>query len=160
MSSQKDWKRLAAYATRRRAELGLTQIEVAQRGPLSLDRVQSIEGAKRSSYRLATLLALERALEWERGSVERVLAGGEPGVAAKASAQLAQPSTLTARATVEPSARADDLPDDPSELVRIARRFLDDSREHRRRSEELYSRAEEILRRLSGVDESANRDAS
>lgn len=79
MSSQRDWQRLAEYAARRRAELGLTQIEVAQRGPLSLDRVQAIEGAKSTRYRLATLVALERALEWSKGSVERILAGGEPG---------------------------------------------------------------------------------
>jgi transcriptional regulator with XRE-family HTH domain len=74
----RNWKLLAEYAARRRAELGLSQIEVAQRGPLSLDRVQSIEGAKRKSYRLGTLLALERALNWGAGSVEAILAGGEP----------------------------------------------------------------------------------
>lgn len=73
-----DWQRLAAMAARRRAQLDLTQIEVAQRGPLSLDRVQAIEGAKRSNYRLGTLLALERALEWKQGSVDAILAGGEP----------------------------------------------------------------------------------
>lgn len=74
----KDWRRLGELAAGRRAELGLTQIEVAQRGPLSLDRVQSIEGAKRTSYRLGTLVALERALEWASGSVDEILAGGEP----------------------------------------------------------------------------------
>src|SRR3954466_15674345 len=75
-----DWQRLAQYAMRRRAELGLTQVEVAQRGPLSLDRVQSLEGAKRDKYRLGTLLALERALEWEADSIEAILAGGVPTV--------------------------------------------------------------------------------
>ena len=74
----RNWKLLAEHAARRRAKLGLSQIEVAQRGPLSLDRVQSIEGAKRKSYRLGTLLALERALGWETGSVETILDGGEP----------------------------------------------------------------------------------
>jgi transcriptional regulator with XRE-family HTH domain len=76
-----DWQRLARLAVRRRAELGLTQAEVAQRGPLSLDRVQAIEGAKRTGYRLGTLLALERALEWGAGSVEAALGGGEPALA-------------------------------------------------------------------------------
>jgi hypothetical protein len=73
-----NWKLLAEHAARRRAELGLSQIEVAHRGPLSLDRVQSIEGAKSARYRLGTLLALERALDWAEGSVEAVLAGGDP----------------------------------------------------------------------------------
>lgn len=73
-----DWKRLAEYAARRRAELGLSQGEVAHRGPLSLDRVQNIEGAKRTRYRLATLLALERALQWRGGSIDAILSGGEP----------------------------------------------------------------------------------
>lgn len=75
-----NWKLLAERAVRRRAELGLSQVEVAQRGPLSLDRLQNIEGAKRTRYRLSTLLALERALDWASGSVEAVLAGGEPTV--------------------------------------------------------------------------------
>lgn len=73
-----NWQRLADFAVRRRAELGLTQVEVAQRGPLSLDRVQAIEGAKRNGYRLSTLVALERALDWGAGSVEAVLGSGEP----------------------------------------------------------------------------------
>ena len=74
----RNWKLLAEHAARRRAELGLSQIEVAQRGPLSLDRVQAIEGAKSTRYRLGTLLALERALAWGAGSVEAILAGGRP----------------------------------------------------------------------------------
>lgn len=74
----KDWRRLAERAARRRAELGLSQVEVAQRGPLSLDRVQAIEGAKSTRYRLGTLLALERALDWASASVDAILSGGEP----------------------------------------------------------------------------------
>jgi len=72
--------RLAEYVVRRRAELGLTQIQVAQRGPLSLDRVQAIEGAKRSGYRASTLFALERALTWKQGSAKQILTGGEPAI--------------------------------------------------------------------------------
>lgn len=93
MDSRKDWQRLAKYAARRRAELGLTQIEVAQRGPLSLDRVQAIEGGKSARYRLGTLVALERALGWTEGSVERILAGGEPNVAEGTSVRFAAPGS-------------------------------------------------------------------
>ena len=78
MATTDRWRRLADAATARRAQLSLTQIEVAQAGPLSLDRVQAIEGAKRSTYRPATLAALERALGWTYGSVQAILDGGEP----------------------------------------------------------------------------------
>jgi hypothetical protein len=74
-----DWARLAEYVVTRRAELGITQIQVAQRGQMSLDRVQSIEAVRRQGgYRANTLAALERALQWEYGSIKAILAGGEP----------------------------------------------------------------------------------
>lgn len=73
-----DWERLAELAVRRRAHLRLTQMQVAELGPLSLDRIQAIEGAKRGRYRVATLAALERALRWMPGSVDQILNGGEP----------------------------------------------------------------------------------
>lgn len=78
MATEESWQRLARAAVERRAQLGITQLDVAQRGPMSLDRVQAIEGAKRSSYRPATLAALERALGWTYGSVAAILDGGEP----------------------------------------------------------------------------------
>lgn len=73
-----DWRRLADYVVRRRAQLGLTQSQLAQAGPLSIDRVQSVEGAKRENYRISTLVALERALQWEPGSIDLILAGESP----------------------------------------------------------------------------------
>lgn len=73
-----NWQRLADAIVARRAELGLTQMQVATRGDFSLDRVQALEGAKRTSYRAGTLAALERALDWAPGSVERILQGGDP----------------------------------------------------------------------------------
>lgn len=72
------WRRLADQVARRRGVLGLTQVEVAQRGPMSLDRVQAMEGARGSKYRPGTIAAFERALEWEHGSIAAILAGGDP----------------------------------------------------------------------------------
>jgi len=123
----KDWRRLAEYAARRRAELGLSQIEVAHRGPLSLDRVQAIEGAKSTRYRLATLLALERALGWADGSVERILSGGEPGIAASGTARIGGRLKLRAKGTARPD-EADPLaglPEDPQERTRVLHERLD-----------------------------------
>lgn len=73
-----DWERLADRVITRREYLGKTQIEVAQDGGLSLDRVSAIELAKSTQYRSKTLRALERGLEWSPRSVDTVLAGGEP----------------------------------------------------------------------------------
>lgn len=122
-----NWKLLAEHAARRRAELGLSQIEVAQRGPLSLDRVQSIEGAKRTSYRLGTLLALERALGWKAGSVEAVLAGGDP----EPVATISDVRVTTTRAP------ADDEDDDPKmreamDLIARAQALLAEMQRERR----------------------------
>lgn len=72
------WRRVADAVIARRAHRGWTQIDVATKGAFSLDRVQTIEGAKRTRYRAGTIAALERALEWEHGSVEALLSGGEP----------------------------------------------------------------------------------
>lgn len=75
----KDWHRLADAVIRRRSELGrLTQAEIAHRSGVSLDRIQAIENVKSDRYRRGTLMALERALEWEAGSVDAILSGGEP----------------------------------------------------------------------------------
>lgn len=76
-----DWARLADAVESRRGELGISQAEVAARGPLSKDRVQALESGKERNYRRATLMALERALGWEYGSVQAVLTGGRPTLA-------------------------------------------------------------------------------
>lgn len=78
------WRLLAVAVVARRNELGLRQIDIPQRGGPSLDRVQAIEAGASGNYRPSTLSALETALFWEPGSVERVLAGGRPTVAVAA----------------------------------------------------------------------------
>lgn len=120
----KDWRRLADLAARRRAELRLTQADVAQRGPLSLDRVQAIEGAKKKSYRLSTLAALERALEWAPGSVDSILVGGEPltgPVVRVHHAELAIPSPSGGPPITDEDLERMKLP----ELVALAEALLD-----------------------------------
>jgi len=139
----------------RRLQLRMSWTRLAQEARISPQALRSI---RRGEYRPSRLTAqaLDDALAWERGSVERVLAGGEPEVAGEASTRLTQQTALTARATVEPPAPSDDLPDDLDELVKAARQFLAESRRHQQRTRELTSMAEEILRRLAG--ESATRD--
>ncbi len=75
-----DWRKVADWVVRRRADLGLTQVELAQKAGISLDRIQSIEAVRRQGgYRGTTIAALEKALGWDYGSVESILAGGNPG---------------------------------------------------------------------------------
>lgn len=78
MDSEEDWKRVANAVRQRRNDRRWTQMDIATRGPLSLDRVQHIEGARSTRYSPRTITNLERALDWERGSVQAILDGGEP----------------------------------------------------------------------------------
>jgi hypothetical protein len=74
-----DWQRLAGFVRARREEdLGLTQEEIAAAGGPSTATQRLIEGARHDSYRPASLRSLERALQWEPGSVRAILAGGDP----------------------------------------------------------------------------------
>ena len=76
--ADRDWDRLAGFARERRVELGLTQEDVRAAGGPSTASIRLIEGALQRAYQPATLRDLERALQWERGSVARILAGGDP----------------------------------------------------------------------------------
>lgn len=78
MGTGDDWRRLAAYTRDRRGDLGLTQEELAAAGGPSTATLRLIEGARQPGYRPAILRALERALQWERGSVRAILDGGDP----------------------------------------------------------------------------------
>ena len=78
MATGKDWDRLAEFARERRVELGMTQEDVRGAGGPSTATVRLIEGALQQGYQPATLRDLEKALQWERGSVARILAGGNP----------------------------------------------------------------------------------
>lgn len=76
-----DWRRLATVVQQRRRELGLTQEAVRARGGPSTATMRMLEGGHQESYRPGILADLERALQWTAGSVEAILAGGDPVVA-------------------------------------------------------------------------------
>lgn len=78
MESGKDWKALGQAVINRRADLGYTQRELAARMNMSERILGAIEQAERGSYARSTVRALERGLLWEAGSVESLLAGGQP----------------------------------------------------------------------------------
>ena len=78
MAADRDWDRLAEATRERRVELGLTQEDVRAAGGPSTATMRLIEGALQHGYQPATLRDLEQALRWERGSVGRLLDGGDP----------------------------------------------------------------------------------
>lgn len=77
--SPEDLKRLGRRVRERRLELGLTQAKVVAAGGPSISVLSKIEtGAREYGDRVIT--SLEKVLQWERGSVEAILTGGEPGL--------------------------------------------------------------------------------
>ena len=78
MATGKDWQRLADLVSERRADLGATQEDIRAAGGPSTATQRLIEGALQSRYQPVILGRLETALKWERGSVRRILAGGNP----------------------------------------------------------------------------------
>lgn len=75
------WKRLAEALVRRRAQLGYgyrMRPEFAEQTHLSARTISRLENATRDSYPAATLAQADLAYRWEPGSVERILAGGDP----------------------------------------------------------------------------------
>jgi hypothetical protein len=74
-----DWKRLGATVTAERVRRGhRTLVGFARSAGLSKTTMDSIESARATSYAPATLAALEDALGWQPGSVDRVLRGLSP----------------------------------------------------------------------------------
>jgi transcriptional regulator with XRE-family HTH domain len=72
------WDHLAQQATAQRAYLGYSIAQLAAISGLSTSTLDSIEHNRKTSYDPATLAALERALRWASGSVDRILKGFEP----------------------------------------------------------------------------------
>lgn len=74
------WDQLAAAVRARRTELGLTQVDVATAGHVSVDMIRNIEHRRRTPKRVnpRTARAIEDALKWVPGSIEDTLTGGHP----------------------------------------------------------------------------------
>lgn len=103
------WERLGDEVRLRRKHLKLTQPEVAERGGLSVATIRAIETnrAGRLSPRLRR--ALERAIEWESGTIDTVLEGGGPRPVATTTvpaAPTSRPAGQNPAATAERFARA------------------------------------------------------
>lgn len=81
--------RLAQYIERRITELALEYAEVCRRAEISDETLMKIR--KGASARGSTYRKLERALEWQQGSIASILAGGEPVSLGVGGADLSPP---------------------------------------------------------------------
>lgn len=107
-SATQDWQRLAARAVARRTSLGMTQQDVQAAGGPAVATIRHIEGANKTRYRGTILGRLEIALRWTPGSVEQILAGGEPGILAAELGDASLPpleASLAGRATSDATRR-------------------------------------------------------
>jgi transcriptional regulator with XRE-family HTH domain len=73
-----DYVRLGVAVRQRRRELRLTQEEVRELGGPSTATVRLIEKGEPTDLRRGTVEQLEKALQWETGSVELIMLGEKP----------------------------------------------------------------------------------
>jgi hypothetical protein len=70
--------RLGRLVAERRQELRLSIEAAAKRGKINRLTWRSIEAGEERERRDTTFPGVEEALEWERGSVDRIMRGGTP----------------------------------------------------------------------------------
>jgi len=85
-----DWDRLTDAIQRRRNELGLTQVQLAEAAGVTDTTIRNLEGGRKFRRLPASVPAVEQALGWAPGSARIVLDGGEP-IAATQPAERPQP---------------------------------------------------------------------
>lgn len=73
-----DWVRLGAAVKRARKAMGITQPQLGAAAGVSRATVQNIEAGQEFARVTPTLRVIERTLNWQEGSIELVLAGGDP----------------------------------------------------------------------------------
>lgn len=72
------WRRLGELIRADQEQLYGTQQEFADAAGVSLRTVESLLSGQPANYRTRTVADVEAALEWEPGSIQRVLEGGRP----------------------------------------------------------------------------------
>lgn len=75
MTTSGDWARLGKAIADRRFELDLSQEDLAERGGPSHQIVRNLERGLAADYRLTTFRKIDRALRWDDGTADRILAG-------------------------------------------------------------------------------------
>lgn len=78
-----NWTRLGELVRLRREELDLTQSQVQERGGPSPALTRAVENGRATAMSHSKRRDLERALEWQVGSIDDVLAGKSPTLASE-----------------------------------------------------------------------------
>src|SRR5215217_2466137 len=71
-ADEKDWRRVAVFVRVRRAQLG-TQKDVAAKSDLGPIPLINLENVNQLRYRGLTIAAVEKALGWQIGTIQRLL---------------------------------------------------------------------------------------
>lgn len=96
MTTESARERLARLMDERRRELGKTWDQVADEAGLTKEGLRGIRRGEGATIRPLSKAGIERALRWTPGSVEDILAGGDPGIVASGSARISGTPHLAA----------------------------------------------------------------
>lgn len=77
------WETLGDEVRKRRKSLRLTQADVTARGGPSVETLRAVENNRARRLSSQSRRALERAIEWEPGSINDVVTGAPPRLAGK-----------------------------------------------------------------------------
>lgn len=77
-SAPAPWRRLGRLLEEQRGRIEPNAKKFAARTGLNYRLIYDIEHAARTNYRPAKLAEVEHAYQWEPGSIQRVLDGGDP----------------------------------------------------------------------------------
>lgn len=80
MDNRQRWQRLGEMIVERRIQLGWTQAQFSVAADVAAKVISDMENGRRSDYQVPTLVKVQTALGWEVGSIQDVLAGGQPTV--------------------------------------------------------------------------------
>jgi|SRR5690606_7104785 len=122
-------ERLAQAIEARRGELGLSLREVAERAGITGETLRAVRRGSNEPSQL-TKRGIERALRWAPGSVDAILAGGDPTPAGPY-AHIGDVRITTTRAPAPP-ADEDPKMKRATELLAEAQALLEEIRRERR----------------------------
>ena len=77
-SNDPRWQRLGEIIVERRLALGWTQVKFSIAAGVSTMVISDMENGRRADYQIATLVKVQNALGWATGSIQDILAGGNP----------------------------------------------------------------------------------
>lgn len=139
-----DWERLGRLLVARRVGLGFTRrAAFARHHGLSHTRtVDDIENARRTNYEPATIAQVEQLYRWTPGSIQSVLAGGDP-------TELHSDAADLLRVSPEQKRAGSDAPGDDADIQLVMDSDLPEDEKHRIVRELLEERAEERQRRVA-----------